>query len=238
MSTQKVSADLLDAGAAAANLANGSITAAKLATDAVETAKIKDANVTAGKLAADAVETAKIKDDAVTTSKILNANVTPAKLSQPLTLGTAKASTSGTSVEFTSIPSWAKRITISLIGVSTSGISIPIFQLGDSGGFETSGYLGSSSSMAAAANSSNFTDGFGIYIALAANVFHGSLVLILADATTNTWVAHGVFGLSSSALTVTTGGSKALSATLDRVRITTQGGSDTFDAGAINILYE
>lgn len=208
MSTQKVSADLLDAGAAAGNLANGSITAAKLATDAVETAKIKDANVT------------------------------PAKLSQPMTLGTAKASTSGTSVEFTSIPSWVKRITISLVGVSTSGTSQPIFQIGDSGGFETSGYLGSSSSLGVATTSANYTDGFGLYVASASNVIHGAIVLTLVDASTFTWAAHGVFGLSNTTLTLTTAGSKSLSATLDRVCITTQGGSDTFDAGKINILYE
>lgn len=234
----KVKSVMLDTDAAADNLANGSITAAKLAADAVETAKIKDGQVTAGKLASDAIETAKIKDDAVTTAKILNANVTPAKLSQPLTLGTAKASTSGTSVEFTGIPSWAKRITISLVGVSTSGTSQPVFQIGDSGGFETSGYLGASSSLGIAVNSANYTDGFGLYIAAAANVIHGAIVLTLVDASTFTWSAQGVFGLSNTTLTISTAGSKSLSATLDRVRITTQGGSDTFDAGAINILYE
>ena len=49
---------------------DGSITAVKLGTDAVETAKIKDLNVTAGKLATDAVETAKIKDLNVTAGKL------------------------------------------------------------------------------------------------------------------------------------------------------------------------
>lgn len=48
---------------------DGGIVAAKLAADAVETAKIKNANVTAAKLAADAVEEAKIKDGAVTAAK-------------------------------------------------------------------------------------------------------------------------------------------------------------------------
>jgi hypothetical protein len=58
----------------------GSVTAAKIATDAVETAKIKDLNVTAGKLAADAVETAKIANSAVTEAKIADGAVSTAKI--------------------------------------------------------------------------------------------------------------------------------------------------------------
>ncbi len=49
---------------------DGSIVAAKLATDAVETLKIKDANVTHAKLADDAVETNNIKDANVTLAKL------------------------------------------------------------------------------------------------------------------------------------------------------------------------
>jgi hypothetical protein len=55
------------------------LTATGLAADAVETAKLKDANVTAAKLATDAVETAKIKDGNVTTAKILDGAVTAPK---------------------------------------------------------------------------------------------------------------------------------------------------------------
>jgi len=73
-----------------AKIKDSNVTAVKLATDSVETAKIKDANVTAAKLAADSVETAKIVDsnvtaaklaaDSVETVKIKDANVTEAKL--------------------------------------------------------------------------------------------------------------------------------------------------------------
>lgn len=34
------------------------------------------------------------------------------------------------------------------------------------------------------------------------------------------------------------GSIKTLSATLDRVRLTTVNGTDTFDAGLVNIIYE
>lgn len=160
-----------------------------------------------------------------------------AALESSITLGTPVASTSGTAIDFTNIPSGTKRITINFAGVSLSNIDQPLFQIGDSGGIETSGYLCASSSIAAAVLSANYTTGFGIYAAAAANVFHGTLTLTLLDASNNTWAAAGVFSLSSSAATFTTAGSKSLSAELDRVRITSTG-SNTFDAGKINITYE
>jgi hypothetical protein len=81
VTTLKIQDGAVTAGKLAAGVstpADGTITAAKLATDAVETVKVKDANITAAKLATDAVETVKIK----------NANVTAEKLSGAQT-GTA-----------------------------------------------------------------------------------------------------------------------------------------------------
>lgn len=159
----------------------------------------------------------------------------------PLIAGTAVASTSGTSIDFTSIPSWAKRITVMFNGVSTNGSSTPIIQLGDSGGIETSGYLGSGSSVLAASSCTAvlYSTGFGIGGGTAATVvFHGSVQINLLDATANTWCANGVLGRSDVACVFNCSGAKSLSATLDRVRITTVNGTDTFDAGSINIMYE
>lgn len=152
-------------------------------------------------------------------------------------LGTEVAATSGTSIDFTGIPSWAKRITVGFVGVSVSGSSDPLIQLGDSGGIENTGYLGASSDVAGAA-SFNYTAGFGVASRSAGNVLHGAVVLSLEDSSQNTWVAHGVIALSNGADTMPVAGSKSLSAALDRVRVTTAGGTDTFDAGEINILYE
>jgi hypothetical protein len=155
-----------------------------------------------------------------------------------LVLGT-EVSASGTSVDFTGIPSWVKRISIAFSDISTNGTDHLLVQLGDSGGVETSGYLGASSSSpnGASPNAANFLTGFGIYSAAAANVFQGVIVLSLANST-NKWVASGIFGRSDGGVTVSTAGVKSLSATLDRVRITTSGGANTFDAGSLNILYE
>jgi hypothetical protein len=147
---------------------------------------------------------------------------------------TAKASTSGTTVDFTGIPSWVKRITVMFSGVSTNGSSVPLIQLGDSGGIETTGYLGTGST---ATVYTNYTAGFGVAgTSGAARVYHGSLILSLIGS--NNWACFGVTGLSDQASTSLTGGTKTLSDTLTQVRITTVNGTDTFDAGTINILYE
>jgi len=199
-----------------------------------------DPTLAQGYIKVNGTTAATVTSTGLTTASLQNAAVTPAKLSQPYTLDTAKASTSGTSIDFTGIPSWAKRITVMFNGVSTNGTSAPLIQLGDSGGFETTGYLGSSNRSNDGGTNicDNYTAGFGINGASASNVYHGSVVLTLINAATFTWLAAGQLSLSSTTTFVTTAGSKSLSAALDRIRITTVNGTDTFDAGTINIAYE
>jgi hypothetical protein len=156
-----------------------------------------------------------------------------------VTSGTAVTSTSGTSIDFTSIPSWVKRITVMFNGVSTNGTSNWIVQLGDSGGIETTGYTSSSMIITTAGNTGgNYTTGMGMLVDQAAYALQGQLVLTNVES--NTWVSSVILGSGTNltGLTVWGGGAKTLSATLDRVRITTVAGTATFDAGSINILYE
>ena len=145
---------------------------------------------------------------------------------------------SSTVVDFTGIPSWVKRVTITFVGVSTSGTSRVQIQLGDSGGFETSGYLGAVSS--ASADQAIFTSGFLVLsTVVAAATAHGVVTICLQSS--NTWAMNGILARAETVGTTSvssSAGSKALSDTLDRVRITTANGTDTFDAGTINILYE
>jgi hypothetical protein len=158
----------------------------------------------------------------------------------PLISDTAKSAT-GTAVDFTGIPSWVRRITVMFSGVSTNGTSVPLLQLGDSGGVETTGYLGAASTSSGAGTSNAlYTTGFGFIgtTGSAANIFGGSVTITALDSTTNLWTCSGVVGFSSSAATTQIGGTKTLSATLDRIRLTTVNGTDTFDAGTINIMYE
>lgn len=171
--------------------------------------------------------------------------VTPAGFrAANIVLDTAKASTSGTSVDFNgTIPSWAKRVTVLLDGVSTNGTSSLIVQLGDAGGIEATGYLagGSIDQQSQSNVISAFTNGFPIATANAAwgasAVFNGRMVI--ERLTGNTWVATGMFYNSTATIQMyASTGSKTLSDVLDRVRITTAGGTDTFDAGTINISWE
>ena len=155
-----------------------------------------------------------------------------------LVRATSQASTSGTSKDFTGIPTWAKKITVMLSGVSTSGTNSVIVQLGSTT-FTTSGYLGASSADSSATVSAALSTGFRFCFDtadVAAAVRHGQLSI--SSITGNTWVASGVAALSDSAFTSTVAGTIALGGVLDRVRVTTVGSTDTFDAGTINIIYE
>ena len=155
-----------------------------------------------------------------------------------ITSGTAVASTSGTSIDFTSIPSWVKRITVMFNGVSTNGSSNYLVQIG-AGSVTTSGYLGSSSLIGASSvSSAAFTTGFGVNQVASGTAFTFTGNLTLTTLGSNIWTASGVIARTDGAGTMTTSGNITLSGTLDRVRITTVNGTDTFDAGSINILYE
>lgn len=159
-----------------------------------------------------------------------------------LVSGTSQASTSGTSIDFTSIPSWVKRITVLLAGVSTNGTGVIQIQIG-SGSFTTSGYLGAGGYIINAGASSVASVGSGFATSSAnsaAAVYQGSMVLTLLGA--NQWVANGAFARTDATAVVNFGqGSITLGGVLDRVRVigsATGSPSDTFDAGSINILYE
>ena len=150
-----------------------------------------------------------------------------------ITSGTAVASTSGTSIDFTSIPSWVKRITVMFNGVSTNGTSNIQIQIG-AGSVVSSGY--SSSSWTSNTNNSSATSGFLITASnAAANTYYGNIIICLQ--TSNTWVeSHALGGLTNN--NCMGGGAISLGGALDRARITTVNGTDTFDLGSINILYE
>ena len=149
-----------------------------------------------------------------------------------ITSSTAVASTSGTSIDFTSIPSWVKRITVMFNGVSTSGTSPVQIQIG-SGSITNSGYSGSCSYGTTTTNSSGFVVHSNI---AAATIAYGTV--ILTNVSGNVWTEMGSIGAASNAVSVSGGGLTTLTGALDRVRITTVNGTDTFDAGSINILYE
>ena len=154
----------------------------------------------------------------------------------PLVSGTAVSAT-GTAVDFTGIPSWVRRITVMLNGVSTNGTSDFLVQIG-SGSVTTSGYSSQRAFIqtATANASTNNTNGI-LFIATqsAADAKVGHAVL--TNVSGNIWVASATIATINS-MFCWSAGSITLGGTLDRVRITTVNGTDTFDAGTINILFE
>ena len=158
---------------------------------------------------------------------------------QKITQMTAVASTSGTSIDFTSIPSWVKRITVMFAGVSTTSTSSVQIQLGVSGGPVTSGYIGALYGLGTTGTLTNYSAGFLVdtsSTAASGSIRSGQFVFSLL--TGSTWVGSGTVGLSNINYFASGAGSVALSGTLTQVRITTVGGTDTFDAGTVNVMYE
>lgn len=149
-----------------------------------------------------------------------------------LTSGTTVATTSGTAVDFTGIPSWVKRITVMLNGVSFGTSSNILIQIGTSGGVEATGYSSTSSSGTTIANS---TTAF-LNDSVASTSTSQTGIMIISTLGSNLWVASGTSGLGNATAVNVSAGSKTLAGVLDRVRIT--GNGATFDAGSVNILYE
>jgi hypothetical protein len=147
---------------------------------------------------------------------------------------------SGSSVDFTSIPSWVKRITVMLVGVSTAAAGTVRIRIGPSSGLVTTGYAGGgmSNTTAPANGATNLgaspegIGGFGT--ADGTTLVYGSFVV--TNVTGNTWVASGMVYRLNDSIATYTNGSIALSGVLDRISVVAT--TSTFDAGTINILYE
>jgi hypothetical protein len=181
-----------------------------------------------------------ISDTQTLTNKTLTSPTisgTPVLGATLLTSGTAVA-LAGTAVGFTGIPSWVKRIIVMLYnGVSTSGTSMLQLQIG-SGSYTTSGYTCSYGVVVTGSTTSitTATTGFVIYNDNAPDARNGTITFTLA--TGNTWVVNGMCGVTNRGIISLTTGYLALGGSLDRIQLTTVNGTDTFDAGSINIQYE
>lgn len=167
-------------------------------------------------------------------NKVQDGSIYPEDLVQKMTLMTA-VTASGTSIDFTGIPSWAKRITVMFNAVSTNGVSHRLIQLGESGGVVTTSYS-SVSSYSGQVGGTSSTIGFNIYSDIATRIHSGVYTFHLLG--NNSWVGNSVIAQTDTGYTMQSSGSKTLSSELTTVRITTVNGTDTFDAGTINIMYE
>jgi hypothetical protein len=158
--------------------------------------------------------------------------ITYAAAQPRIVTATAVASTSGTSIDFTGIPSWAKRISIILSKVSTNGSSNLLIQIGG-GSIESTGYTSIAGNRG---NENMSTAGYLITRSQSgSSSTTGPYTLFLIGS--DEWIGSGV-NTGGSNFPNFSAGSKTASGTIDRVRITTENGTDTFDAGLINIMYE
>ena len=154
------------------------------------------------------------------------------------TVSAEQATTSGTSIDFTGIPVGVKRVTLLCNSVSVSGGNEFLVQLGDSGGVETSGYLSRYGRISGASPATEGSTAGFIMFNDDAPLLHEIVVdIYLQDATNNTWVGMFIEAVNSTTIMAYGGGSKSLGGTLDRIRLTTAAGSETFDAGAASIQF-
>ena len=152
----------------------------------------------------------------------------------PVVSGTVVTSTSGTVADFTGIPSWVKKITVMFSGVSSNGASQFQVQLGTTSGVETTGYASAGCRPNAVQTSTT-----GLLVQYDNNsTWTTSGILTIGLIGSNSWTSSGTSYSETGSLVHYFAGRKALAGTLDRVRFTTINGTDTFDAGTINILYE
>jgi len=236
------------------------ITSSKLATDAVTTGKIANAtnatdgvtyakiqhvagmrvigNITGSTAAPSEVSIldednmASDSATALATQQSIKAYV-ESHVASRYVLETSKATTSGTSVDFTGIPSWVKRITLMLNGVSTNGSDDYLVQIGDSGGIENTGYVSQATDRGGDTTS---TTGFIIQRQNSSSSTCNGIITI-SKFSGNSWIESGNATASSNP-TASSTGSKTLSDVLTQIRLTTVGGTNAFDAGSINISYE
>lgn len=195
--------------------------------------KISALTALAGSAVAQTADYLLIVDASVTTDKKIL--VSELSLAQNVN-GTVQATTSGTSFDFT-IPAWATRVTLMGAGISTSGTSGLLAQIGDGGGIENTGYLGANVTQAGTVGA--FSSGFLLTNGnAAANVVEFVLELTLENAAAFTWMGQSMAATSQATTFVHSAvGRKSTSAAMTTVRLTTVNGTDTFDAGAVNVLY-
>ena len=243
MPLERISGPMIDdSTVSGADVQDGTLTGADVQDGSLAGADIQDGSITNADIQDGSVTNTDLADSAVTTAKLANSAVTRAKVGESLVnLGTVQATTSGTSKDFTGIPSWARRVVLLFNGVSSAGANDLLIQLGVGTTPTTSGYQNAQSTLSytsGIANTSS-TAGIPIFNNLGTYVFTGRITLELLDPTANTWIVIGHLVSTATTLgTVVSGGLITLSGALGMVRLTTSTGTPAFDAGSVNLAWE
>jgi len=149
------------------------------------------------------------------------------------------ATTSGTTVDVTGIPTTARKLTLMFNSVSADAADDLIIQLGDSGGIEATDY-GTLSAECEADSVDLETNTAGFQVSqnqAAAVTAHGMIILCLSDASTNTWMGMSMISSGGSKMSLGTT-FKSLSAAITQLRLTSTAGTAVFDGGSFSVLVE
>jgi hypothetical protein len=179
-----------------------------------------------------------VQDGSLTGADVQDASLGRNDMGESLIrLGTQQATSSGVFKEFTGIPSWARRITLALWFVSTTGAANILVQLGTGGVPTASGYTGHSVfSWASGIVPVSSTAGIPIFNNAASYSHFGQVTFDNIGG--NGWVASGLVVTGGTQGSIVSGGFIELAGVLDYLRIVTANGTDQFDAGAVNITWE
>lgn len=152
-----------------------------------------------------------------------------------IVLTASQSTTSGTYFDFTGIPTWAKKVTVQIQDVCTNGSSTVLVQLGTSGGISTSGYVGATSYYLGGSSGAVSSLSTGFQVLGGAPIYRfGTMVLTRLSG--NKWMCTGQCAYNGGF--AWTSGVRVLTADLDRVRVTTVNGTDSFTQGEISLLIE
>lgn len=178
-----------------------------------------------------------------TSGNVLTSNGTTWSSTSPATTGITIMSktptTSGTSVLTTGIPSGVKRIVIGVVGISMSGASNILIQLGTASGVQSTGYAGTALRFNNGGTGwSNPTNGFAATVDVATTLHSGTALLTLTDVAANTWACLLMLGNSTGTQLLYFAGYVSLASTVDRINFAAANGTDTFDAGYYTVTYE
>jgi hypothetical protein len=217
--------------------ADATVTTAKIAANAVDETKLKDA------LIADFTEVTVAAGDSILLGDATDSGNTKRDTVQGLldlvpagsTLGSEQATTTGDTITFGSIPSGVKMILLCFNGVSNGGVDL-LVRLGDGGGIETSGYVGGSTILITdnSITGGSGTTGFVLKGDNDANIHTGIVTMVNIDSTNHDWVMN-YSGIAETNHTLLGGATKSLSAELTQLDVNIASGA--FDAGSMNILY-
>lgn len=159
----------------------------------------------------------------------------------------ASKSATGTVMTFspadgTGIPSWAKKITVSIVDVSTSGTSSKLVRLGVGGVSQATGYKGVIGFIGTTANtttSAQSSIGAQFGAGTSSSSFQGSVEFTKISDTL--WAWRGIvsdFQSGTANSPAMTSGSVVTSDVVDSLFVTNANGTDNFDAGSVSILVE